>query len=79
MRRLNVNPGWLNDYEGQLSQWLHRSLLESERQVIRSEFLRQRNSLWEDLGQLLIVEILSHPAEAEDIRRAVWRVSKRLT
>ncbi len=75
MRKSKVNPGWL---EAQLAPLLHRSLSPDEQRVLQAEFSRQRRDLWEDLGQLLFVEILSHPAEADDIRRAVWRVSKRL-
>lgn len=44
-----------------------------------AEFSRHRRDLWEELGQILFVESLSHPQEADDIQRAVWRVSKRLS
>lgn len=74
-----MNSGWLDDYERELALLLNRSLLDRERQVLQAEFLRHGRCLWEDLGQLLFVEILSHPAESDDIRRAVWRVSKRLS
>lgn len=71
-----MNPGWL---EAQLVPLLHRSLSQNEQRVIQAEFSHHRRDLWEDLGQLLFVEILSHPKETDDIRRAIWRVSKRLS
>ncbi len=73
-----MNPGWL---ETQLVPLLHRSLSLDEQVAIRAEFSRHRRDLWEELGQLLFVEILWKCKElqvAGDIRQAVWRVSKRL-